>query len=90
MNQLHTEPSTMWIASNVPDMRKEREALRGVPARDLTGSFINILATPLDNDPGGEVVYSNSGYMTASRSTPTLMIRCQATLTATTSEMPGT
>jgi len=41
-----------------------REASHRAPAHDLTGSFINILATPLDNDPGGEMVYSNIGYLT--------------------------
>jgi CubicO group peptidase (beta-lactamase class C family) len=41
-----------------------REALRRAPARDLTGSFLNVLATPLDSDPGGAMVYSNIGYLT--------------------------
>lgn len=41
-----------------------REALHGARARDLAGSFINILATPLADDPGGAMVYSNIGYLT--------------------------
>ena len=41
-----------------------REAMRGAPPRDLTGSFITILATPLAHDPGGPMVYSNIGYLT--------------------------
>lgn len=41
-----------------------REPLGGPPARDLTGSFINSLATPLADDPGGAMVYSNIGYLT--------------------------
>lgn len=41
-----------------------REALRGAPARDLTGSFMNILATPLADEPGVAMTYSNIGYIT--------------------------
>lgn len=41
-----------------------REAQRGAPTHDLAGSFINILATPLANEPGAEMVYSNIGYLT--------------------------
>ena len=40
-----------------------RETAGGAPARDLTGSFINILATPLDSDPGTTMEYSNIGYL---------------------------
>ena len=41
-----------------------REPLRGPTERDLTGRFISTLATPLASDPGGAMVYSNSGYIT--------------------------
>ena len=34
------------------------------PARDMTGRFTKILATPLTDDPGGAMVYSNIGYVT--------------------------
>jgi CubicO group peptidase (beta-lactamase class C family) len=44
--------------------REVPRAVRGAPARDLAGSFSMILATPLDSDPGGEMVYSNIGYIT--------------------------
>ena len=40
-----------------------REPLRGPPARDLTGTFVQSLATPLTSDPGGAMVYSNIGYV---------------------------
>ena len=41
-----------------------REPQGGPVARDLTGRFINTLATPLADDPGGAMVYSNIGYVT--------------------------
>ena len=42
-----------------------REPVRVPPqARDMTGRFIKILATPLTDDPGGAMVYSNIGYIT--------------------------
>jgi CubicO group peptidase (beta-lactamase class C family) len=41
-----------------------REAMRGAPARDLKGSFVNILATPLAENPDGAMTYSNIGYLT--------------------------
>jgi CubicO group peptidase (beta-lactamase class C family) len=44
--------------------REVPRAIRGAPPHDLAGSFRTILATPLDNDPGGEMVYSNIGYIT--------------------------
>ncbi|MBX9775080.1 MAG: beta-lactamase family protein [Xanthobacteraceae bacterium] len=44
--------------------REVARAARGAPAHDLAGSFTMILATPLDSDPGGDMVYSNIGYIT--------------------------
>lgn len=42
-----------------------REPVRIPPrARDMTGRFTKILATPLTGDPGGAMLYSNSGYHT--------------------------
>ena len=41
-----------------------REPRRGPFERDLTGRFISTLATPLASDPGGDMVYSNIGYIT--------------------------
>ena len=42
-----------------------REPVPGpVPARDMAGRFTKILATPLDSDSGGAMVYSNIGYIT--------------------------
>lgn len=39
-----------------------REPKGGPVARDMAGRFINTLATPLTDDPGGAMVYSNIGY----------------------------
>jgi len=41
-----------------------REARGGPPVHDMTGMFTRILATPLESDPGGAMVYSNIGYRT--------------------------
>jgi CubicO group peptidase (beta-lactamase class C family) len=41
-----------------------REPQGGLVARDMAGRFINTLATPLSDDPGGAMVYSNIGYGT--------------------------
>jgi CubicO group peptidase (beta-lactamase class C family) len=41
-----------------------REARSGPPVHDMTGTFTRILATPLESDPGGGMVYSNIGYLT--------------------------
>jgi CubicO group peptidase (beta-lactamase class C family) len=41
-----------------------REARGGAQAHDMTGLFPRIMATPLENDPGGGMVYSNIGYLT--------------------------
>jgi CubicO group peptidase (beta-lactamase class C family) len=41
-----------------------REPRRGRPERTLAERFISTLATPLASDPGGEMVYSNIGYIT--------------------------
>lgn len=42
-----------------------REPVQGpAPARDMSGLFTKILATPLADDPGGAMVYSNIGYIT--------------------------
>ena len=41
-----------------------REPKGGPVARDMAGRFINTLATPLTDDPGGAMVYSNIGYGT--------------------------
>jgi|SRR5215470_5792549 len=41
-----------------------REARSGPPVHDMTGMFTRILATPLESDPGGAMVYSNIGYRT--------------------------
>jgi CubicO group peptidase (beta-lactamase class C family) len=41
-----------------------REARGGPPAHDMTALFSRILATPLESDPGGGMVYSNIGYLT--------------------------
>ena len=41
-----------------------REPQGGPVARDMAGRFINTLATPLSDDPGGAMVYSNIGYGT--------------------------
>ncbi|HZO44847.1 MAG TPA: serine hydrolase domain-containing protein [Xanthobacteraceae bacterium] len=41
-----------------------REPKGGPVARDMAGRFVNILATPLADDPGGAMVYSNIGYAT--------------------------
>jgi CubicO group peptidase (beta-lactamase class C family) len=41
-----------------------REPRPGPPERTLTQRFISTLQTPLAGDPGGEMVYSNIGYIT--------------------------
>ena len=41
-----------------------REARGGPPVHDMTGTFTRTLATPLESDPGGAMVYSNIGYLT--------------------------
>jgi CubicO group peptidase (beta-lactamase class C family) len=41
-----------------------REPQGGPVARDMAGRFISTLATPLTDDPGGAMVYSNIGYGT--------------------------
>jgi CubicO group peptidase (beta-lactamase class C family) len=41
-----------------------REARPGPPARDLNGSFARIVLTPLEDNPGGRMSYSNIGYQT--------------------------
>jgi CubicO group peptidase (beta-lactamase class C family) len=41
----------------------KREPLPLVPARDMSERFINSLATPLTDDPGAAMVYSNIGYL---------------------------
>jgi CubicO group peptidase (beta-lactamase class C family) len=40
-----------------------REPLQGPPARDMSGRFIHALATPLSDNPGAAMVYSNIGYL---------------------------
>jgi CubicO group peptidase (beta-lactamase class C family) len=41
-----------------------REALPGPRPRGPVGAFMNVLATPLTDNPGAGMVYSNIGYMT--------------------------
>jgi CubicO group peptidase (beta-lactamase class C family) len=41
-----------------------REPLPVIRARDMNERFINSLATPLNDDPGAAMVYSNIGYHT--------------------------
>ena len=41
-----------------------REARSGPPVRDLTGSVVRTLATPLEDNPGARMTYSNIGYLT--------------------------
>src|SRR5262245_41109323 len=41
-----------------------RDARGGPPAQDMAGTFARVLATPLENNPGGGMSYSNIGYLT--------------------------
>ena len=41
-----------------------REARQGPPVRDLNGMFAKIVLTPLEDNPGARMTYSNAGYQT--------------------------
>jgi CubicO group peptidase (beta-lactamase class C family) len=49
-----------------------REARGGPPVHDMAGTFTRVLATPLENDPGGGMAYSNIGYLTLGMVTQTV------------------
>ena len=40
----------------------KREAINGARWHDMMSHFAAVLATPLANEPGGAMVYSNIGY----------------------------
>ena len=42
----------------------KREAINGARALDMMSHFAAVLATPLADEPGGAMVYSNIGYLT--------------------------
>ena len=42
----------------------KREAIEGRSAHDMASHFLRALATPLEAQPGGEMSYSNIGYLT--------------------------